>query len=173
MSNRHKALLLLGASMWLSVGLSRAQSIVPQSVNSAGTKMTQANGSLSYTVGELVALTFVDSNGNTLGSGFPSGSTTSTISVVTILEPRAEWFDVKVYPNPTSDLLTFTIPDIEIPKLTLEATDISGRKILTKEFTDGSASLNINTASWPSGMYIINLKKNNNQLIGSYKITKQ
>ena len=37
-----------------------AQEIAPQSVNSTGGKMTQSNGSLSFTVGELVVLSFED-----------------------------------------------------------------------------------------------------------------
>ena len=44
-----------------------AQSISPQSINSSGTSMSQSNGSLSFTVGELVVLSQTDSDGNTLG----------------------------------------------------------------------------------------------------------
>jgi hypothetical protein len=57
---------------------SNAQIIAPQSVNSAGVKMTQSNGPLSFTVGELVVLQQYDANGNSLGGGFTNSSTLST-----------------------------------------------------------------------------------------------
>jgi hypothetical protein len=49
---------------------SYAQTLAPAAVTSAATKMTQSNGSLSFTVGELVVQTQTDANGNTLGGGF-------------------------------------------------------------------------------------------------------
>ena len=68
--------------LFFGLGLvSKAQSVAPQSVNSSGAKMTQANGSLSFTVGELVVLTQTDSQGNSLGSGFTSSATLTTVSI--------------------------------------------------------------------------------------------
>lgn len=46
--------------------LSHSQIIAPQLVNSSGTKMSQSNGSLSFTIGELVVLSQTDQQGNTL-----------------------------------------------------------------------------------------------------------
>jgi uncharacterized membrane protein YkgB len=75
-------------------------------MNSGGSKMIQANGSLSFTVGELVVLTQTDNQGNTIGSGFTAGATLSTIS---IQEPDANVLNVKVFPNPSADLVNIQI----------------------------------------------------------------
>jgi hypothetical protein len=101
---------LLG--LFLTTVLS-AQSIALQSVNAAGTKMTQSNGSLSFTVGELVVLQQVDANGNSLGSGFTNSSTIST-TVLAVEEPNAEILQVDVFPNPTSDLVQIRIKESKL-----------------------------------------------------------
>jgi hypothetical protein len=64
--------------------------------------MSQSNGSLSFTVGELVVLTQIDDAGNSLSGGFTSGATLSTVAVK---ETDARVLDVRVYPNPTTELV--------------------------------------------------------------------
>ena len=61
--------------------LCSAQSISPSSVNNGGVSLSQANGSLSFTVGELVVVGFTDVKGNSLGSGFTSGDTLTKVSI--------------------------------------------------------------------------------------------
>ena len=72
--NKSMPLALLIAAILVGT-LSYAQSIPLQSVNSGGTKMSQVNGSLSFTIGELVVLKHTESQGNTLGGGFTAGAT--------------------------------------------------------------------------------------------------
>jgi hypothetical protein len=146
-----------------------AQSIAPQSVNSGGTKMTQANGSLSFTVGELVVLSQTDSEGNSLGSGFTSGA---TISTATIQEPDAELLNVNVFPNPTTDLITVSIQDTKLSDLIIEVTDLNGKIVSSGKYAGISNNIGINTSSWERGTYFLNLKDNQTQIIGSYKIIK-
>ena len=146
-----------------------AQSIAPQSVNSGGTKMTQANGSLSFTVGELVVVTQIDSEGNSLGSGFTSGA---TISTATIQEPDAELLNVNVFPNPTTDLITVSIQDIKLSELIIEVSDLNGKIVSSGKYAGISNNIGINTSSWERGTYFLNLKDNQTQIIGTYKIIK-
>ena len=148
----------------------QAQSITSQSVNSGGTKMSQSNGSLSFSVGELVVLTQKDSQGNTLGNGFTSGATITTAS---ILEPNAEILNVKVYPNPTTDLVTITIMDTKLSEIILEIKDINGKAVSTEKYAGVSNNIGINTATWNIGNYFLYLKNNENQVVGTYKIIKE
>jgi len=148
----------------------QAQSITSQSVNSGGTKMSQSNGSLSFAVGELVVLTQKDSQGNTLGNGFTSGATITTAS---ILEPNAEILNVKVYPNPTTDLVTITIMDTKLSEIILEIKDINGKAVSTEKYAGVSNNIGINTATWNIGNYFLYLKNNENQVVGTYKIIKE
>ena len=167
--NSYKLLFLWGITLFLT-GITQAQSITSQSVNSGGTKMSQSNGSLSFTVGELLVLGQTDNQGNTLGNGFTAGATISTVSV---LEPNAEVLNVKVYPNPTTDLVTVNIQDTKLSEVILEIKDINGKVISTEKYAGITNNIGINTASWTIGIYFLHLKNNENQVLGTYKIIKQ
>jgi hypothetical protein len=149
-----------------------AQSIAPQSVNSAGVKMTQSNGSLSFTVGELVVLQQYDTNGNSLGGGFTNSSTLST-TVLSVQEPDAAILQVSVFPNPTTDLVQIQIKEASIEEMNLELTDISGKTLYSGHYLLLDQSIGINTANYPVGVYLLTLKKPNGQILGTYKIVKQ
>lgn len=149
---------------------SYAQSISPQSVNSSGTSMSQSNGSLSFTVGELVVLSQTDSDGNTLGGGFTSGATISTAS---IQEPNVAVLNVRVYPNPTTDLLTVAIQETKLPYFEIEITDMSGKVISKDKYAGISNNIGINSTSWNTGTYFLKLIGENAEVLGIYKIVKQ
>ena len=150
--------------------MSYAQSIAPQSVNSAGAKMTQANGSLSFTVGELVVLTQTDSQGNSLGGGFTAGATLTTVS---IQESDAAVLDVKVFPNPSSDLLNIQINYSTLEQVIVSVCDLQGKELYSGVYAALSNTIGINTASYSSGVYILSIKDMNKAPLGTYKIIKK
>lgn len=166
--NKSLPLTLLGAAMLMGT-MSYAQSIAPQSVNSGGTTMLQSNGSLSFTVGELVVLSQTDSDGNTLGSGFSAGSTLTTLSVQ---ETDAAVLDVNVFPNPTSDLVNIRINYSTVDQVVVTITDLEGKEVFNGLYAGISNIIGINTAAYAPGTYVLSLKKNNNQVLGTYKIIK-
>jgi hypothetical protein len=165
---KSKPIALLGAAMLMGT-MSYAQSIAPQSVNSGGTKMTQANGSLSFTVGELVVLSQTDSDGNTLGGGFTAGATLTTAS---IQETDAAVLDVKVYPNPTSELVNIQINHSTLDQVVVTITDLQGKEVYNGKYACIYNVIGINTASYATGTYVLSLKNLNNKLLGTYKIIK-
>ena len=167
-NNKLKQYLILGAILFGNTVII-AQSIAPQSVNSGGTKMTQANGSLSFTVGELVVLSQTDSEGNTLGGGFTAGATLTTVS---IQETDAAVLDVKVYPNPTTELVNIQINHSTIDQVVVTITDLQGKEVYSGKYAGISNIIGINTASYATGNYLLTLKNLNNQVIGTYKIIK-
>lgn len=148
----------------------QCQSIAPQSINSSASSMNQSNGSLSFTLGELVILTQTDSQGNTLGGGFTSGATISTAS---IQEPDLNLLNVKVYPNPTTELITVDIQDTKLSPLIIEVSDANGKIVTSGNYTGIANKIGINSASWNNGIYFLNIKDGNDQLLGSFKIIKQ
>ena len=164
--SNHVALLL--AAMLMGT-MSYAQSIAPQSVNSGGTKMTQANGSLSFTVGELVVLSQTDSDGNTLGGGFTAGATLTTVSIE---ETDAAILDVKVYPNPTTELVNIQIKHSTLDQVVVTITDLQGKEVYSGKYAGISNIIGINAASYATGNYLLTLKNLNNQMLGTYKIIK-
>jgi len=166
--NKYKPIALLGASM-LMVTMSYAQSIAPQSVNSGGAEMTQANGSVSFTVGELVVLSQTDSNGNTLSGGFTAGATLTTLS---IQETDVAVLDVKVYPNPTTELVNIQINHSTLDHVVVTITDLQGKEVYSGKYAGISNVIGINTASYATGTYVLSLKNLKKQVLGTYKIIK-
>ena len=165
---KSKPLALLGAAMIMGT-ISYAQSIAPQSVNSSGTKMTQSNGSLSFTVGELVVLSQTDVEGNTLGGGFTVGATLTT---VIIQETDAASMDVNVYPNPTTELINIQINHSTADQIVISITDLHGKEVYSGKYAGISNVIGINTASYATGAYMLTLKNLNNRVLGTYKIIK-
>jgi hypothetical protein len=168
--NISKVLFMLGLALLVGAS-SFAQTIAPQSVNSAGVKMTQSNGSLSFTVGELVVLTQIDANGNSLGGGFTNSSTIST-TVLSVQEPDAAVLQVSIFPNPTTDLVQLQIKEANIDEMELEFSDLTGKILYSAQYRLMNQNIGINTAGYPSGVYLLTLKKPNGQILGTYKIVK-
>ena len=166
--NKSKPWALLVASILMGT-ISIAQSIAPQSVNSGGTKLSQANGSLSFTVGELVVLSQTDSQGNTLGGGFTAGATLTTVN---IKETDATVLDVKVYPNPTTELVNIQINHSTIDQVVVTISDLQGKEVYSGRYAGVSNVIGVNTAAYEIGTYILNLKNLNNKVLGTYKIIK-
>jgi hypothetical protein len=166
--NKFKSWASLGSIFLLTI-TANAQSIAIQSVNSSGAKMIQANGSLSFTVGELVVLSQTDSEGNTLGSGFTTASTLSTSS---LQETDKLVLDVKIYPNPTNELVNIQINYSTIEQVLVSISDLQGKEIFNGKYAGVSNVIGINTINYSAGTYTLSLKNSENQLLGSYKIIK-
>jgi hypothetical protein len=169
--NQIKFLSIIAFCLLIS-SISYAQSIIPESVNSAGAKMTQSNGSLSFTVGELVVLQQYDANGNSLGGGFTNAATVST-TVLAIEEPNAAILQVDVFPNPTTDLVQIRIKESKLEDLKISLTDISGKEIFQGQYRLMQQIIGINTATYPSGTYFLILKDLKDNILGTYKIVKK
>jgi len=146
-----------------------AQSIVMQSINSGAANMNQANGSLSFTVGELLVSTQIDSQGNSLGVG---NNATSVYSAMTILETDKKLLDVKVYPNPSSNILNIQVNYASIEYFNICICDVQGKLVYHEKHAGISNIIRINTTDYKKGNYIISLKNLNNQLLGTYKLIK-
>jgi hypothetical protein len=149
-----------------------AQGISPQSINSGGATMTQSNGSLSFTVGELVVLQLYDSLGNSLSSGFTNAATTAT-TITTIESPGPEVLDMTVYPNPTSDLVSIRIKSTKLEKLLISILDAQGKEVSHGLYAGVSNTIGINLHDYATGTYIMQVKSGDNQVIATYKVIKQ
>lgn len=149
-----------------------AQSIKPESINSAASTMTNTNGTLSFTVGEIVVLTFTDSLGNTIGGGFTSASTAST-TVSSIEEPNLSTLSINVFPNPTTDLLQIEIYHSSVDLLTVSINDIGGKLVYQGNYSNVTNLIGINTTDYAVGTYIMTLTNTKKEVLGTYKIIKK
>ena len=155
-----KKLLIL---MFFSVGLS-AQSISKQVIAPAGSTISNGNNQLSYTAGEVVIGAMTDEDGSfQLGNGYyPSLS----LEVLSIDSPTTNLL-VKIYPNPTKEIIFITHPSSNSFKVFIS--DLTGKVLLQKEVGKQSP---INIERYPSGTYLINVTTEDKKT-NSYKIIKQ
>ncbi len=165
-----KMLIIIKVLILLAVWNIKAQSISPQSVNSVGIKMSQSNGSLSFTVGELVIAQQFDINGNSLGNGFINGATTTIVSV---LEPENEVLLVDIFPNPTKDLFQIQVKNSSIEEMDVVITNMLGITIFNSRYKLIQQSIGINTANYPIGSYLLSIKNTQGKILGTYKLVKQ
>lgn len=170
MIKQRKSKIIVQLGIVLLMGsISYSQSIAPQSVNNSGSTMSQSNGSLSFTVGELTVQSQTDSQGNTLGSGFTAGASLTTMSVQ---ETNAAILDVKVYPNPTTELVNIQINHSTVDQVIVTVADLEGKEVYSGKYLGIANVIGINTSSYATGSYLLTLKNTSNQLLGTYKIIK-
>ena len=162
--------LTLLIALFTMLNLIRAQGIAPQSINPSGKSMSQANGSISFTVGDLVILSESDGEGNSLGNAFSAGASVSTVN---IQQPDTDLLNVKVYPNPTAAFVHIDIKDASIDKLLIFLTDKKGSELYTGTYACISNSIGINTEAYPTGTYFLTLRNAQYDVLGVYKVIKQ
>ena len=149
--------------MFLSAGLS-AQSISKQVIAPLGGTISNGNNQLSYTAGEIVIGGMTAEDGSfQLGNGYYPSLNLTTLSI----ESPTTNLLVKIYPNPTKEVIFITHPSSNSFKVFIS--DVTGKVLFQKEVGKQEP---INIEKYPTGTYLINVitedKKTN-----TYKIIKQ
>src|SRR5690554_5563845 len=104
----------------------QGQSISPAAVTGTASNMSQSNGSISFTVGQLVVKSQTDADGNILGSGFSA----SSVTIVGINKVEDEKIlDVNVFPNPSNALVNVQVKNTTLKQMTLTLTDLQGKTV--------------------------------------------
>lgn len=155
--------------LFLSLGfllfsiISFAQSTAGEVIANGGEFYENGNGSLSWTLGEPVIETI--SNGtNTLTQGFQQNSYTIT-EISEVMNPE---FNIRVYPNPTSDIINIDGKDLEIG--TIEMFDMNGKLVLSEEINDTCYQLNIQDKT--VAYYLLKIYSKKSNIVKEYKICK-
>ena len=157
-----KKLLLLSAL--LIFGFVSAQSISKQVIAPSGSTISNGDNQLSYSAGEVVVGGMTAEDGSfQLGNGYyPS----LDLSVLSIESPTTNLL-VKVYPNPTKEVIFITHPSSNSFKVLIS--DLTGKVLLQK---DVGKQEPINVERYPNGTYLINVTTEDKKT-NSYKIIKQ
>lgn len=140
-----------------------SQSNSPSVISSAGEYNENAEGSLSWTLGETVVGT-VDNGTNMLSQGFQQNSYTIT----EVPEVSMAGFELKIYPNPAADYVNIEGENIEIGKI--ELFDISGKLIASYEVNGNSYKLDLKEMS--SAIYVLKVYNTEKIVFREYKISK-
>jgi hypothetical protein len=153
-----KLLLLLLIS---SIG--QAQSISKQVIGTSGKTLTNSNLKLSYTVGEPV-VGLMTAGGNQLGNGYYPALDIQALSV----EDNIMDVQLKVYPNPTSQSLYVTHPEMNSFGITI--VDLNGKQLYSGTINKEEP---LDVSNYTQGMYLVTIENTTTNKKNTYKIIKK
>ena len=139
-----------------------SQSALPALLGSSGGYISNTSGELDYTIGEVSVATFENTN-DILTQGFLQGN----IDNPNGLYSSEILASLKLYPNPTSDLVQIAgIENIASGYTTI--TNNLGQMISTVPLTKGK----IDVSNLPAGLYTFKLFDANHELLLTDKLLK-
>jgi Secretion system C-terminal sorting domain len=152
----NRLLQLLFALCWLpNWGIAQDLSLCQQVIGSTGFTGTENGLKFSYTVGELAILTLKSDNSTFIFTqGFQQPDVCLPVSTDTkgIL---ADW-NIEVFPNPVSNLLTVQFQALTTEQLDYRLFDLSGR-MQAQSAVPISSGQQIDCSRLPAGMYLLQL----------------
>ena len=136
-----------------------------QVIATAGSTLSNSNGSMSFTIGE--GLTQAFSKGDkVITQGFQQPNLiVSTLSVVKEIE-----FTIEAYPNPATDLLNIQVGKEEVNGLKYKLFDLNG-KLLKSDKLDASET-QVPFMEFRNGIYLLRISDGLREL-KTFKIIKQ
>ena len=149
----------------LNIGICSAQTLERFVVSTGGDFQNSANGSLSFTVGEISVKTLSGSN-SILTQGFQQ-SDTSTINIV---EENNSSFNIDIFPNPVSEFLTFQNKINH--RFLFSFYDESGRSIAVPELKSDSQII-FDVSELAGGLYLLVAADSENRTFATKKFVKQ
>jgi len=151
--------LLLGFSSYAQDTISK------QVIGPGGQTFENENNKLSYTVGEVAVGAMTDEDGTyQLGNGYYPSLNLSTLNTET---PELQ-LQVKVFPNPTKEVIYITHPTEQFFKVSI--TDVSGKQILQ---TTHQKEQPLSVQTLTTGTYFIRVTTKESKQTNTYKIIKQ
>ncbi len=122
-----KQITLLTALLLLAlVKATQAQSLTPSVVASSGGFSNSANGSLSYTTGEMTMVKTFTSGSNTLTQGFQQPD---SVVVIGLLDPAKPEGNVALYPVPANTQLWFAYQFEKTGRVEVSLYDMRGSQL--------------------------------------------
>ena len=144
-----------------SIGYS--QTISKQVVGSAGKTQSNSNLKVSWTIGEPV-VGLMTAGVNQLSNGYHPAMNIKTLKV----EDKSLDVQVKVYPNPTSQLLCVSHP--ELNSFAIQITDLNGKQIYSGTISKDQP---LDVSYYTQGIYLVTIKNKETKTKNTYKIIKK
>ncbi|MBC8343190.1 MAG: T9SS type A sorting domain-containing protein [Bacteroidetes bacterium] len=142
-----------------------AQEISPEVKASAGDYYVHVDGSISFTVGEVIVETLTDAN-NILTQGFQQ----SDYKLSVIEEKKHAGFQLSLFPNPVKDGFTINYHIQDHKPLVISLYDMNGKLLRKKKLNNNSNYINLSDFS--SGSYMVRVQDTEGISIGKYKVQK-
>jgi hypothetical protein len=143
--------------------LSFSQSISKQVIGAAGRTTTNSNLKVSYTVGEPV-VGLMTAGANQLGNGYYPALNLQALSV----EDNNLDVQLKVYPNPTSQLLYVSHPDIT--SFGISIVDLNGKQLYQGKLEKDEP---LDVSNYTLGIYLVTVENPITKKMNTYKIIKK
>jgi hypothetical protein len=161
-----KCILIISMMVMIASSHLKAQSFAPDVIGSAGTYVSTASGSMSWTIGEAITET-----GSSVNNFFTQGFQQPDSLIVTGILPVNET-KISVYPNPVVNNLIVSLP-ASSGNYSVEVYDMQGQ-LLQRENIESSTgqSFDISFAGLSNGIYLVNIIHAETHLMNSYKINK-
>jgi hypothetical protein len=138
--------------------------VAQEVVSSAGDSHSNANGSISYTIGEPVIETFTGEN-NILTQGFQQ----TNLMVTAIDELPGLDFEISAFPNPATEIVKIRIGKESIVGMQYMLYDMSGNLLLRNGLEGTETEIPFNDFS--PAEYILRISDNSKE-VKSFKIVK-
>lgn len=146
--------LLAHACMGLMLfGQEKLPAIERQVIANAGGYFTGNEYSITWTLGEAVVETLKGGNLIILTQGFQQPD--ALPAIVGVEDVSADFFGIKIYPNPADMHLTIEVSKAESLPLYLSILDLNGRSLTQQLLKD--ATTQVNVSAFPSGMYFLRM----------------
>jgi hypothetical protein len=146
------------------LSLSMNAQVKQEVIASAGGYNTNGNLSISWTLGETIIPTF--QNGDLiLTHGFQQ-----KLILTTIEENLDVLVDVKIFPNPASEIVNIQFESPLTGEVKVYILDNQGRQVIKDALESTMTEKQINLQDVPPGIYFIRLTKG--KLVNVYKVVK-
>jgi hypothetical protein len=148
---------------FLITATSYSQSISKQVIGAAGKTQSNGNSKLSWTVGEPV-VGLMTAGGNQLGNGYYPALNLQALSV----EDNVLDVQLRVYPNPTSQSLYLSHPDMNSFGITI--VDLNGKQLYSGTISKEEP---LDVSGYTQGMYMVTIENTATNKKNTYKIIKK
>jgi hypothetical protein len=145
-----------------------AQKAIPPAVVSTAGEISRSGGiTLEWTLGE----TFVES-GKDQSTWLTQGYHQPMLLVKENTQSSSSAYDVKIFPNPTLDILHVLIRTNLSDDLVFKIMDVTGRTVFMQEASGGSNDIKLKINELPEGMFVLTVMNRRGNWIRSFKVIK-
>lgn len=166
---KHRLFFLSTVLVVLFPMMSMAQLLTPQVISSQGGHFQSPAFSVSYTVGELAAVTTISGNSFIFTQGFHQPDKFAIVNQIADVE--SNW-NIYAFPNPVSDQMTLSLSSDKTFNLLIQITDAAGRLVFSQsgvKTVPGEQVIQLNFADYAPGVYHIRL---DDELSGATQVLK-
>ena len=139
-----------------------SQTISKQVIGTAGKTQSNSNLKVSWTTGEPV-IGLMTAGGNQLGNGYYPALDLQALSV----EDNVLDVQLRVYPNPTTQSLYVTHPDVNSFGITI--VDLNGKQLYSGTINKDEP---LDVSNYTQGMYMVTIENATTNKKNTYKIIK-